>query len=192
MLPLLLLAVATRAVSAQDITEIGWGTTNASSSLADATLDLQARSDSAFEGFNVTRRLSSATVSPMSGHTVDWTLGVDYSTVAAADGSNNTSEVYSFSLGFEGENFEDDRYPLNSSDWQICANSFSFDFPSDLAGRAGEPGNASCVPYFGQACVEAWIKKFNTNGISNLGCRRPVSFQTVDECKDFDASISSR
>ena len=192
MLSLLLLAIATRTVSAQDITEIGWGSTNTSRSLADATLNSRARSDLAFQGFNVTKRLSTFTVSPLPEHSVDWTLGVDYSTIAAADGSNDTSEVYSFSLGFEGENFEDNRYPLKSSDWQICANSFSFDFPADLADRAGEAGNASCVPYFGQECVEAWIKKFNSNGLSNLGCRRPVSFKTVDECRDIDARLSSR
>jgi hypothetical protein len=152
-------------------------------SFVEAVRNPEIRNSSSFQGFNVTKELGNSFSGTLASEH-QWQFQVGYTAANTTDG--NAVEIFSYALNFEDENFEENRYPLNSSDWQVCTTIYPIEFSSDVAGRSGDAGNASCASYIGDACYEAWTEAFLGASISDgTGCRSPPSFSQIDACRDI-------
>lgn len=135
----------------------------------------------AFTGFNASYPLSNQFSGTLdSSHT--WHLDIAFSTTNV---SNSTVEVYQYAVDYAGERYPNDMYPLNSSDWQICTSIIQGSFAPQVLRASGNDSDASCVPYLGQACVDAWIMAYNAAPIDeSTGCRSAPSPYNIQQCKN--------
>lgn len=153
-----------------------------------------------FTGFNVSQPLRNSFSGSLDSN-FPWSWQLNYTSTNTTDRDGNAAEleIYSYGLDFPTDDgqFPDGRYPLNTSDHQICESVYTFTFSSSVNGKQGIEGNGSCVPFFGEQCARSWEAALTNGAVDpSLGCRSPPTVSELDGCgsilaKDSGGSVGT-